>query len=83
MMEDSVNAFAFTKLTHDIYLILEILMHVERSLLLEFMFGVNEQVRSFVKKHFISIRNGFINEGLIVYDFRCNFNHYYELERLY
>lgn len=76
-MEEAVSALPFSKLSHDIYLALEVLMHVERKQALDFMFGVNKQARSFVKNHFISIRNGFINEGLIIYDLKCTFNHYY------
>jgi hypothetical protein len=82
-MEEAVSVLPFSKLSHDIYLTLEVLMYVERSKALDFMFGVNKEVRAFVHNHFISIRNGFINEGLIVYDLKCTFNHYYKLEILY
>ena len=51
-------------------------MYVERSQVLEFMFGVNKETRSFLFQHFISIKNGFINEGLIEYDLDCNYNDY-------
>jgi len=61
-------SFPFRKLRQDIYLTLEILMFAERSLALEFMFCVNKESRTFLHRHFISIQNGFINEGLIVHD---------------
>ena len=58
-------------------------MNVERSKSLEFMFGVNKETRKFLCQHYISIKNGFINEGLIVYDLECYYNDYEQLERLY
>ena len=40
-MEEGSHTFPFFKLRHDIYLTLEVMMHVERFQALEFMFGVN------------------------------------------
>jgi hypothetical protein len=82
-MEEAVTSFPFRKLRYEIYLTLDIMMYVERSKALEFMFFVNKEARAFLHQHFISIQNGFINEGLIVYDLSCNFNGYEQLERLY
>jgi hypothetical protein len=67
-MEETVTAFPFRKLINDIYLILDVMMHVDRSDVLQYLFEVNKETRSFLQKHFIAIKNGFINEGLIVYD---------------
>jgi hypothetical protein len=82
-MEEAVTSFLFRKLRYEIYLTLDIMMYVERSQALEFVFCVNKEARAFLHQHFISIQNGFINEGLIVYDLSCNFNGYEQLERLY
>ena len=82
-MEKTVTSFPFHKLRYEKYLTLDVMMYVERSQALEFMFFVNKEARAFLHQHFISIQNGFINEGLIVYDLSCNFNGYEQLERLY
>ena len=66
-MEEVACAFPFRKIMYYKYLTLDIMMHVERSQALKFMFCANKQGRSFLKKHFISIQNGFINEGLIIH----------------
>jgi hypothetical protein len=68
--------FPFRQLRNYIYLTLDIIMYVERSQVLEFMFGINKEARSFLCQHYISVKNGFINEGLIEYDLICNFNDY-------
>ena len=47
------------------------------------MHGVNKEARNFLSQHYDSIKNGFINEGLIDYDLSCTFNDYEQLERLY
>ena len=82
-MEEVVTLFPFRKLRYQKYLTLDVMMYVERSKALEFIFCVNKEARAFLHQHFISIQNGFINEGLIVYDLSCNFNGYEQLERLY
>ncbi len=58
-------------------------MYVQRSKSLEFMFGVNKEARNFLYQNYFSIKNGFINEGLIEYNLDCNYNDYEQLERLY
>ena len=82
-MEEAVTSFLFRKLRYEIYLTLDIMMYVERSQALEFVFCVNKEARAFLHQHFISIQNGFINEGLIFYDLSSKFNGYEQLERLY
>ncbi len=76
-MEEAISAAPFSKLNHNIYEIIEILMYLDRSIALKFMFSLTKQSRTFFQKHFISINNGFINEGLIVYPLGCFFNHYF------
>jgi hypothetical protein len=82
-MEETLTTFLFRQLRYDIFLTLDTMMYVERSKALEFMFGVNKEGRSFLCQHYISIKNGFINEGLIEYGLGCNYNDYEQLERLY
>jgi hypothetical protein len=82
-MEEAVTSFPFRKLRYQKYLTLDVMMYVERSKALEFIFCVNKEARAFLHQHFISIQNGFINEGLIVYDLPCYFHGYEQLERLY
>jgi hypothetical protein len=45
-------------------------MHVEYQEACKFMFAVNKEARSFLLNNFITIRNGFINDGLIPYVIR-------------
>ncbi len=66
-MEESQTTFPFQKLRHDIYLTLEVMTYVEHPEVLKQMFEVNRESRSFIENHFIAIRNGFINAGLITY----------------
>ena len=81
-MEQTVTSFPFRQLRNDIYITLDVMMYVERSQALEFMQCVNKEARSFLCQHYISIKNGFINEGLIQYNLQ-NYNDYEQLERLY
>ena len=82
-MEVTVSAFPFQKLRYDKYLTLEAMMYVERSKSLEFMFSVNRETRKFLQKEYITIQNGFVNEGLIVFKFSNDFKGYEQLDRLY
>jgi hypothetical protein len=82
-MEEASHSFPFSKLMHDIYLTLEVMMYVERAQALEFMFGVTKEARNLIEKQYLSIKNGFINEGLIAYDLNFTFMGFKELERLY
>ncbi len=47
------------------------------------MYSVNKEARAFLKQNLIAINNGFVNEGLIDYDFYCDFEDYEQLENLY
>jgi hypothetical protein len=47
------------------------------------MFDLNKATRNFLLKNSLTIRNGFINEGLIVYDLGCKFKDFEQLERIY
>jgi hypothetical protein len=48
------------------------------------MFIVNKEMRNYLRKNYISIKNGFINEGLVGYfDFKCHFIDYLYLEKIY
>lgn len=51
------------------------------------MFGVNKEGRNFIQNNFITIRNGFDNEGLIEFEIfshlNSQFNNYAQLEKLY
>jgi hypothetical protein len=82
-MEDSKSVFPFRLLRHDLYLTLEVLMYVEHPEVLNKLFSVSSETRSFIENNFISIRNGFINEGLIIYQLRCDLFHIEQLETLY
>ncbi len=66
-MEECSRRFPFHQLRHDIYLTLEVLMYVEHPEVLKKMFEVNIEARSYIENNFITIRNGFINNGLIIY----------------
>ena len=82
-MEEPHREFPFRKLRYYTYLTLDVMMHVEYQEANKFMYALNMESRSFFEKNFITVRNGFINEGLITYDLRCDFNDYVQLERLY
>jgi len=47
------------------------------------MFEINKASRNFLLKNSLTVRNGFINEGLIVYDLECKFKDFEQLERIY
>ena len=82
-MEESVTAFPFCKLRHYIYLTLEIMMYVEYKQACYFMFHANKGTRAYLENNASTIRNGFINDGLIVYEVEDKFLHFYHLEKLY
>ena len=77
----------FHGLKYTKYLILNVMMFVERQEVLEFMFAVNKKTRTFITQNIIIIQNGFINEGLIPYIFEKKsknfFNQFYYFEKLY
>ena len=82
-MENSPCDLPFQKFRHDKFLTLNVLMNIEHEEAYKFMFGVNNKTRTFLEHNFITIRNGFINEGLITYYIRTDFNHYSIFEKLY
>ncbi len=82
-MEEGTHTFPFSKLRHDIYLTLEVMMYVERSQAFEFMHAVNKEGRSYLEHQYVSIKNGFINEGLIFHDLDYSFTGFRDLETLY
>jgi hypothetical protein len=47
------------------------------------MFAVNKEGRTFLQNRFITIQNGFINDGLVPFQFECTFNGILALEKLY
>ena len=56
-MEEAFSAFPFRKLRLDIYLTLDVMMYVERSQVLQYMFGLNKEARMFLQQYFTSIKN--------------------------
>ena len=64
-MNESVCAFLFPRLSEDKYLTLEIMMYVDYFDSLIFMFYLNNATRTFLESNASTIRNGFINDGLI------------------
>jgi hypothetical protein len=72
-MEEAVTDFPFRIIRNDIYLTIDVMMYVERSLALQTMFSMNKASRTFLLHNYNSIQNGFINEGLITYDLEFNF----------
>jgi hypothetical protein len=82
-MEDSASAFSFRKLIYEKYLTIEVMMYVEHLYSLEFMFAVNKETRTFIEHNMTAIKNGFVNEGLIVHQLSLDINGYAQLEKLY
>ena len=64
-MAESLSDFPFHKLGNNKFLTIEVMMYVDHQEVNKFMFAVNQETRSFIQQNFISIRNGFTNEGLI------------------
>jgi hypothetical protein len=69
-MVETASVFPLSKLRYDIYLVLDVMMHVEYQKAYKFMFAVNKEARLFLLNNFINICNGFINDGLIPYEIR-------------
>ena len=68
-MVELPGCFPFRKLYHDKYLTLDVMMYVEPQDVLKFMFTVNKETRAYLTQNSSTIQNGFINGGLITYDF--------------
>ena len=62
---ESEGDFPFRKIRYDIYLPLEVMMYVEHLNAYKFMFKVNKEGRKYLFNNFKTVRNGFINDGLI------------------
>jgi hypothetical protein len=82
-MVESVSVFPLPKLRYDIFLTLDVMMHIKYQDAYNFMFAVNKQGRKFLKNNFITIRNGFINDGLISYEIEPTFDGFMKFEKLY
>ena len=66
-MVESLSEFPFRKLRYETYLTLDVMMYVYKPDVHEFMFTLNKEARKFLQDNFITVRNGFVNEGLITY----------------
>ena len=66
-MVEPLNNFPFPKLRFSKYVTLEVMMYVDYLEIYKFMFTLSKDTRSYLKKYFITVQNGFINEGLITY----------------
>ncbi len=79
--------FPFHKLKHFTLLILDVMMNVEYEDAYEFMFNINKSGREFLVNNFTTLRNGFMNDGLIDLCFSDDpdeqFNNYDLLEKQY
>ena len=82
-MAESVSGFPFFKLRYEKYLILDVMMYVEHQQVLQFMFTCNKQARTFLQQNYITVRNGFVNDGLTSYFFNWNpGKHFYDFEQI-
>ncbi len=85
-MEYSVCALPFHKLKYAKYMTLEVLMYVKYKSAINFMFYLNKESRLFLHNNSSTFYNGFINDGLIEYEFfsfKSFYDHYELLEKLY
>ncbi len=71
-MVESHREFPFHKLRYAKYLTMSVMMYVEHPEVYKFIFAINKNTRFFFQKNFITIQNGFVNEGLITYHFEEN-----------
>lgn len=62
---ESAGDFPLRILRDYIYLTLDVMMYVEHENAYEFMFKINKEGRKFIINNFITMKNEFINEGLI------------------
>lgn len=82
-MVESLSHFPFRQIRFKKYLTLEVMKYVEHPEVLKFMFSVNKETRLFLKNNFIIVRNGFVNEGLIIFQLNYDILSYWQLEELY
>ena len=62
---ESAGDFPFHKLKDYILYTLDVMMHVEYEDAYKFMFNINKEGRQFLINNFTTVRNGFMNDGLI------------------
>ena len=79
-MVESEGDFSFRKLRPFKYFIIDVMIFVDYEEVLKFMHAVNKESRVFIEKNYISIQNGFINEGLIPYVFDINLSKFYHYQ---
>ena len=77
MEATSLSEFPFLKLKYFKYLTLDIMMNIDYQIVLKFMFTLNKEARSFLQQNFITIRNEFVNDGLLTYSFKSDENHFF------
>jgi hypothetical protein len=75
-MAESLSEFPFRKLRYVTYLTIDVMMYVDHPEVYKFMFTLNKEARKFLQDKFITIRNGFVNDGLITYELGKDFLHY-------
>ena len=75
-MVESLSEFPFRKLRYVKYLTLDVMMYVDCADVYKFMFTLNKEARKFLQDNFITVRNGFVNDGLITYQIDNGFNGY-------
>ena len=75
-MVESLSEFPCRKLRYAKYLTLDVMMYVDRADVYKFMFTLNKEARKFLQDNFITVRNGFVNDGLITYQIGYGFNGY-------
>lgn len=71
---ESASPFPFRKLRYSKYLILEVMMYEDHYSACEFMFAISKEARIFIQNNFITVKNGFINEGLVVFNFDSSYD---------
>ena len=82
-MVESVSDFPFRKLSYYKYLTLEVLMYVDIQEAYNFLFSVNKEGKSFLERNFITVRNGFVNDGLVTCYVHDTFYDFVQLEKQY
>jgi hypothetical protein len=84
-MVETLSEFPFRKLRNYKYTILDVLMHLEIKDAFTFLFSANKETREYLERNFITITNGFTNEGLVNFEFYggSNYDAYEQLEKLY
>ena len=75
-MVESLSDFPFRKLRFSKYLTLDVMMYVDRADVYKFMFSLNKEARKFLQDNFITVRNGFLNDGLIIHQIDNGYNGY-------